>query len=422
MKIKKFVIENYKALKGRHEFEPDGHSFFLIGGNGQGKTSAGQAMIDLLTKKFPSQPVTTGEKEGYIEFQLDNGAKFYAKLSQNGKPKVEFITGDGINVGSPKELLSSLAGDAASFSIDEFLSLSPKPRREMMERIQGIDLSDLNTAEANAVEDRRLLKRQLKDQEARVEPYDKSLVGQEPKKPADLIEAIEKMNDYNASCSNVGDKLNALKDRKEELSTELLELQKRMNEVKGKIQEVDEQLAVQEQYKREAQPYSDDEINSVKADLDKIEEQNEKISAANRAHQEYERAKELQEKVDQAEKDVKFIRQQKEDLLQSNPLPADGLDWSEDGDLVLDGLPFESNQIATSRKVIAGLQIAEALAGKIRYLHFDASVLDHTSAQQVVDWAESKGLQLCLERALWEGGDLKFEVIDDTSVMEPAQV
>jgi hypothetical protein len=80
--------------------------------------------------------------------------------------------------------------------------------------------------------------------------------------------------------------------------------------------------------------------------------------------------------------------------------------------LEIDGLPFESNQIATSRKMIAALEIAERMLGDIRYLHFDASILDKQNAQKIIDWANERDLQLCLERALWDGGELSYEIIE----------
>jgi len=407
MKVIKFTIENYKALKGKHEFEPNGDSFFLIGGNGKGKTSAGQAMIDILTKKFPSQPVTEGEKEGYIEFTLDNESKLFAKFTNGKKPKVEFITEQGYKVGSPKELMADLAGTAANFNIEEFLNLAPKPRREMLERIQGIDMNALNEEEKEAMENRKLLKRQLKDQEARVTSYDKELVGKEPVKSNDLVEELETMNKFNDAIVTYNNRVESLDSEVEDIDAEIERLKTLRKEKNKQIKEIKTKL-------KDKEPYSQSKIDEVKEKLSNADDYNAKVEVANRIHKEAQQVRVLVDQVEDADNKVKEVRETKENLLQENPLPAEGLEWTADGDLLLDGLPFESNQIATSRKVIAGLQIAETLLGDIKYIHFDASVLDKDSADEVVDWAEEKGLQLCLERALWEGGELKFEVVDNS--------
>jgi hypothetical protein len=90
------------------------------------------------------------------------------------------------------------------------------------------------------------------------------------------------------------------------------------------------------------------------------------------------------------------------------------LEFGVDGGLTLDGLPFEDSQIATSRKIIAGIQIAMSMLGEIKYLHFDGAALDKASADHILKYAEDNGLQLCIERPIWEGGALKLEVYDET--------
>src|SRR5690606_22475831 len=87
MKVQKFEIQNYKALSGNHEVVPDGSSFFLVGANGKGKSSAGRVLIDLLTKNLPSKPITEGEKDGYVEITFSEGSKIYAKFVDGKKPK-----------------------------------------------------------------------------------------------------------------------------------------------------------------------------------------------------------------------------------------------------------------------------------------------------------------------------------------------
>jgi hypothetical protein len=46
-------------------------------------------------------------------------------------------------------------------------------------------------------------------------------------------------------------------------------------------------------------------------------------------------------------------------------------------------------------------------------MHFDASFLDNNSLREVQEWAESKDLQLLIERPDMEGGDITYEIIQD---------
>jgi hypothetical protein len=76
----------------------------------------------------------------------------------------------------------------------------------------------------------------------------------------------------------------------------------------------------------------------------------------------------------------------------------------------LDGLPFESNQINTARKIIAGLEIQFALMSDVKIARFDGSLLDNKSIAEVENWAKEKGVQLFVELVDRDGDELKIEV------------
>lgn len=429
MKILKFVIENYKAIRGRKEFLPNGASFFLIGGNGVGKTSAGHSIIDMLTKKFPSKPVTEGEHTGFIQVELDNGAKLLCKFTDGDKPKLEFITPDGYNVGAPKEIFQNLAGDGMSFDIDDMLKLAPKPLREKLEKIAGLDLSDISAKEKSAYDNRTLAKAQLRDQQGRVQPYDISLVTKQTEDIADVIGMVNQcnvvVNDWDIMIQNeTNDKLviagadatvKLLKD-------ELAEMIATQNAKIEKAQAEKQQLIEKARHVSGWLVDHHDETDAAKAKvielnekLTTLEASNKKIEEAKRFHQEFQLAEELEKKVASLNESINAFRQQKEDEIKAHPLPASGVTFNENGDILIDGLPFEDNQISASRKLKAGLEIATSMLGDIKYLHLDGAALDHESADALLLFAEEHGLQLCIERPEWDGGELKMEIADLTA-------
>ena len=51
--------------------------------------------------------------------------------------------------------------------------------------------------------------------------------------------------------------------------------------------------------------------------------------------------------------------------------------------------------------------------GKIRTMHFDASFLDKDSLSDVQKWADENDLQLLIERADFENGDIEYKIIQD---------
>lgn len=400
MKIAKIKIENYKCLQGEHSFDPAGASFYLMGGNGKGKSSVGAALISILTKDLPKNPITTGEKAGYVEIHLTDGKKIYYKFSnEDGKESVsiELITADGITIKKPAEIFADLAGPGMSFNIDTFLSLAPKPRREMLEKLVKVDFTDLRTREAEAEQNRKVLKAKLRDQQAKVSPFDDALLTAEK---INVAETSKQLNELMHKQTQVAD----LQNKVDLKLSQIRSLEKQLEALKVDLSELGEQQKALGEVDML-------EVAQLNDKLQKAEEHNKAIDEAIQLKAEYDAAKDLERKVASAEQSVASIRENKMKLITENPLPADGLTFSEDGEtLLLNGLPFEDNQIAQSAKMIAALQIAHSMLGQIKFLHFDASILDKENALKVLEWAEQHDMQLALERALWDGGELKFEI------------
>src|SRR5690606_37317209 len=126
-------------------------------------------------------------------------------------------------------------------------------------------------------------------------------------------------------------------------------LEQELAEEKAMLEEIElnkELIAVEDDF----------EIAMWEDDLNKAEEKNEAIRLAKAMKEEQERVVEKENELARWEEEVKRVRQEKEDAIRANPLPAEGLEFDPDGDgLLLNGLPFEDAQVATSAKMIAAL-------------------------------------------------------------------
>lgn len=468
MKVSKFIIQNYKSVRGTHEYVPAGSSFFLIGGNGVGKTSVGHALMDMLTKSLPSKPITDGEKTGYMEFTFTNGSKFLGRFVDGKKPQLEFITPEGYNVGSPKELLQQLAGEGMDFSIDDMLKMAPAPLRKKLEAVAGLDLTDLNLRYKMKYDERALANAKLRDQQGRIEPYEMKYAQMELVQASSLINRIQEMNSNLSAWNNAESRTAEIQAKIEEktLAAERLRssitetlpkaskaaqdkyeddlnrakieydrqveiAKKNFSDANQRIQDDAKNLEAQaakhldevEQLKTQLNPAATlppkpapEEVQALQAELQNLEETNRKIEHAKKMHSEFLYYEELEKQAAALNDEVNALNAEKEAKIKASPLPATGLAFDSDGNLTIDGFPFEDNQISASRKLIAGIEIASSMLGQIKYLHIDGAALDHASADYVLAFAESKGLQLCIERPEWDGGELKMEIVDQTGL------
>jgi recombinational DNA repair ATPase RecF len=392
MKVKRIEIRNFKAIQ-EADIDLNSSHLMIIGKNGVGKSTIGKLVQDLLTKNTPVKPLKEGEKQGYCQVELSDGSIIHYAFDEVGQ-KLNIIS--KTEQGSLAQILKKLSGKGMSFDIDAFLQMAPKPRKEMLMQVAGIDLTHLEARYNQAYQQRAEANMKLKTQQARIKPYSEELVGKEK------VDLVKITNQYNEALAH-NLQINTLTEKAGNLDAEISELKKK--------------LALLEQERLDVQNYLNNNIPITSAAITDMQKQigeaegiNAKIDEANRLSEEFSLAEKYEKEASQAHNLLLSIEVEKETILKNANLPA-GICFTSEG-LEIDGLPFESNQIATSRKMIAALEIAERMLGDIRYLHFDASILDKQNAQKIIDWANERDLQLCLERALWDGGELSYEIIE----------
>ncbi len=411
LKVVKLVAENYKALKGRTELDlPNGASFYLFAGNGQGKTSLGGALADMLTKTYPSHPITEGEHEGFIEVTFSDGSKAYTKFTDGKKPVLEIITAEGHEIGSPRDLIKELTGDGMSFEIDDLFRLAPKELREKMQKIANLDLRQLDARYKKAFDDRTDANRRLKDQLAKVKPFDEKEAEKEPGKMVSLLAELTELEKQANVHEAAGYRLESLKSVKTNLQEELDNLMILVENKKLEIKDNADLIKKGEKWLKENKAPEAEAIQAKRDEIDNIEETNKGIAEAKRLKAEFDLSVELQKEADRLDELVNSIVEEKKEAIKAAPLPATGMTFDTDGSLLLNGLPFEDNQIAHSAKVIAGVEIAASMLGKIKFLHFDAAPLDKANIERIFKYGEEIGLQLCVEYPLFEGGGLRMEL------------
>lgn len=124
-----------------------------------------------------------------------------------------------------------------------------------------------------------------------------------------------------------------------------------------------------------------------------------------------ESGKKARENKENANLKVKEIENRKKEMIKTANLP-EGFEFSENG-LLYNGFELSRSVQSSSALYIAGLKLATLNIGDLRAIHFDASFLDKISLSEVETFANSIDLQLLIERPDFDGGEIRYELINN---------
>lgn len=140
-KIVKMRLENFKAIDIR-EMTFNGASAIITGGNNKGKTSFLRGLMDRIRFDRPKIKVHQGQKEGSGEMVLDSGEKFVWDFDDEGRDKLTFISQEGTKANVTKELGAKFFPKL--FDIDRFIESTPADQVKQLQRIVGLDFTDID--------------------------------------------------------------------------------------------------------------------------------------------------------------------------------------------------------------------------------------------------------------------------------------
>lgn len=389
MKIQKVKIKNFKCISDA-EVNLNGHNVYLIAPNAAGKTS----FIDAAFGSMPKKPLKDGERNGRVEIQIDEYLCQFTFNNKKAGTKFEIFDNTGQPQKEPKTLFKKLFG-VKDFEIDKFLSLSASKQVEQIKEIIGIDWTDVDARFKELYNERTFLNRQVKEIDAKIEGR---IWDSELKKidTSELQAGIQKAAEHNATVRRIAQ---GVKDKKEQISALELELEK----LKTDVQNGESWLITNKE----------ENIDDLNKKLSEAIENNEKVEANAENGRLRDESGTLWGKIEHIEEEMNSIKELKAKELEAAEMPVEGLTF--DGEeLFLDGQPFNSDQINTARRIVAGLEMQFHLMSDVKIARFDGSLLDKNSLNHVKKWAEEKGVQLFVEMVDRDGDKLKIEVEEES--------
>lgn len=475
-KIQKIFIQDFKAINSL-EVDFKGCTAILTGGNNKGKSSFLQGIPNRIRFVRPEVMVKEGSTQGKGEMTLDSGERFVWEFNTEGVDKLTYFTKEGAKRNVTTELGAKFF--PKPFDIDKFLNSTPKEQSRQLQKILGLDFTDIDSRYADAYQLRK-----DKNQESEKFHVKLSEMMECPKvdfvdmahlqaqKDAErtrlnkLYTENKKANDearaaYTEACRkedvSIAEKNTKLKDSYiescraidkdcESFNNFQVNLEMRIRHSKTALKslieygynsgdvgefilslesKVKEMRSSEKEYPNEPTyetakyPKQPDYIAEMPDDkeLKYIDDQILAATQTNQQAQDYKNYIEYRDKVNAAKTEaedanelVVRIEQERLSMIQSAPFPV-GIAITPDG-LTVDGLPLDRNQLSSSRITIAALQIASINLGEVKTLFFDASYLDRNSLAQVNEWANENDYQLLIERPDFDGGEIKYELIE----------
>lgn len=166
-KVSKITVSNLKAVS---ELTADfnGCTAIITGGNNKGKSSFLRSLPDRIHGIKPEVILKKGEKEGYASWLLTSGEQFIWSFDNgDGKKKagekLTFITSAGIKGSVTREL--ALRYFPPTFNVDDFLQAAPKQQKATLQKLVGLDFTDVDKRYEEAYLDREGKNRRAHEQE-----------------------------------------------------------------------------------------------------------------------------------------------------------------------------------------------------------------------------------------------------------------
>jgi len=419
-----------------------GLTAIVTGGNGKGKSTLLRGLPDAIRGNKPEIILKENTNEGKGTMWLTTGERFEWVFDDTGTDKLTYFTKEGVKSKVTKELGAKFFPE--TFDIDKFLRQSALEQSKTLQKVLGIDLTASDKELADAIENRKVAKRDLTDAKAKL-----TAMGT-PEKVDFVV-----LTDLQAEKEGIRTKLNNLylenvKANKEALSRwemAKIEVDEEVAEYNSAAKDFEvKSLAlkvslgilrafnypaldmldrfIQDNHKFPEQEFKypekptpieerpdDAELVAIDAKILKASEINTKAQAYIDFRKQEECVETLWLDVESYERKVTEIRNKRNEILKGVTLP-EGLEFTDEG-LTFNGLSLGKMQQSSSELMIIALELAYMNLGAVKTLYFDATLLDRNNLIRIQEWADQRDLQLLIERVDFDGGEIQYELVEN---------
>lgn len=370
----------------------------VTGGNNKGKSTLLKSIVERL-RWDKTNIVKDGKQSGEAEWTFTDGSVLSWEILGESD-KIVYTTKDGIKTSSIKEICNRLFG--VGFDIDEFLWAQPKRQKEIMQWLVGLkeEFELLDAEYAEAYNDRTNKNAIYRAEQSKIWENKEISTGWEYVDISALQEELIEAEKKNEQINSINSKM---QDKNMRLANIVIEIQR--------LQE--EQKTIREDIKNWTTWLDDNkpiDTTELREKITTQKEINEKHDQNRKFHEQRRSLIEAKKIADEADEAVKVVEQKKLDLIKSANMPK-WFEFSEEG-LIFNWYPLDRSHLSSSQTYIAGLLLASMNMGEVQALTFDASYLDKNSLAEIEERAKQNDLQLLIERPDYDGGDIRYEIIE----------
>lgn len=432
MRIIKLESENIKKLRAI-EITPTGDLVVIAGRNDAGKSSVLDSIAMALggAALIPGQPVRKGTKGGKVT--VDLGEFIVTRtFTANGGGALTVENRDGARYKSPQAMLDRILGEL-TFDPLAFEREDPKTQTDILRKLVGLDTSDLDLKRGVLYEDRTDKNREVKALEVTVESHEAYPdVPETEVSIAGILDALSLAEQLQQKATRAYDSdvealrvVDRIQEKLDDDMESIVQLRNQMAALEDAIEANEKELSNAILARTERAKAHVEAVQAV-PDTTELREQVKQAEITNRAvrinQQRTSAVRNLEyAKAESAELSTQIaaIDSARASRIAAASFPVPGLSISDDGGIVLDGLPFD--QASTSARLRVSVAIGLAMNPKLRVLLVrDGSLLDSNNLALIAEMAQAADAQVWLEKMTEspEGGAIFIE--DGTIVQEAA--
>lgn len=415
MKIISLSSENIKRLSAV-EIKPNGDMIVIGGKNGAGKSSVLDSIAYALGGKdvVPSKPIRKGQDHAEVIVDLDS-IVVTRRFTDKGS-YLSVTNKEGAKYPSPQKMLDELVGKL-SFDPLAFSRMKPAEQAQQIRELVGLDTGELDAQRQSLYDQRRDLNRDIKNLEGKLSGLVKH--ADAPESRVDLTQLIKSRDDAQrraAASKNAMDALVSIDTNIIQQNAIIDDLEKRLAAAKqaltnfNKMREdaVDNVRKTDNAAASDDIPALDEQIKNADADNNRVRENTQYAEV-------YESLKVVRVASDGLSQRIARLDADKRKLLSDAKYPVDGLGFTEEGEVVFGGIPFDQASAAEQLRVSVAMGLA--MNPKLRVLLIrDGSLLDDDSLGLIAAMATEKDAQVWIER-VGDGAEVSV-VIEDGAVRE----